>query len=96
MRHGSSDLRNLLSRIGGAGVGVSIGVIDGVPDLSSPELLDVDLSVEPVMLPQGRVEPDAHGTEICSLIVGREFGFARRATALALPIFFRKPGGGRA
>jgi cyanobactin maturation PatA/PatG family protease len=71
---------------------IVIGVVDGIPDLASPGLAGVALTIEPSMLPDdGSDEPDAHATDIASLILGRDTsspGLAPGCAGLALPIFF--------
>ncbi|PZQ19159.1 MAG: hypothetical protein DI565_01895 [Ancylobacter novellus] len=92
---GASRIRSLFAAMRGETIDALVGVVDGTPDLASPDLDGVDLALEALMLPDGAAEPDAHGTEIASLIFGRAFGLAHGARGLALPIFFRRPGDGR-
>jgi cyanobactin maturation PatA/PatG family protease len=82
-----------LGRLGPADPSVLIGIIDGVPDLSPPELGGLAIETETSMLPDESIEPDTHGTEICALVFGSEHGLAHGCAGLILPVFFT--GGGR-
>ena len=94
MGYGSAEIRRLLARADSLGFTAYVGIVDGPPDLKSPEFESAWLSVEQLMLPDGQVEADPHGTEVCGLIVGRRFGFAPDGVGLALPVFFRARGDG--
>jgi cyanobactin maturation PatA/PatG family protease len=89
MTRRSTNIRELLARLGGAERAPLIGIVDGPPDLDVAEFEGARLSVEPLMLPDAPFEPDTHGTEVCGLILGRRFGFAPDLAGLALPVFFR-------
>ena len=84
-------LNYLVDTLSPADTGISLGVVDGIPDLSLPGF--EELEVEPTMRVAGHDTPDAHGTEVCSILFYREGGLAAGATGLVLPIFFGLPGG---
>ena len=81
------DLREL-----GPGLSaVRIGVVDGTPDLAIPALARASLALEPTMRIAEPHGPDAHGTEICSLLFGDGMGLAQGCSGLILPVFFPDP-----
>jgi len=84
-------IQNALGQPGDGDAAVLIGILDGVPDLECDDFDGVALAVESSMLPGHAAEPDAHGTEVCSLILGRRFGIAAGCSGLSLPIFFSDP-----
>ena len=72
---------------------MTLGIVDGIPDLRHPVLQGASIDVLETMIPPGATEPDAHGTSICSLIFGRGdsvSGLAPGCSGLVLPLFFRK------
>ena len=72
---------------------MTLGIVDGIPDLSHPVLQGASIDVLETMIPPGATDPDAHGTSICSLIFGRGDsvqGLAPGCSGLVLPLFFRK------
>ena len=80
-----------LQQLGDPDKGVLIGIVDGLPDLECAPLQNAGVSVEQSMVPESPGAPNAHGTEICSLIFGRPpkaLGLARGCSGLSLPIFF--------
>jgi len=82
--------------IGVCDPGVTVAVIDGLPDICSAPLAGAGLSVVAEMVPEGLGDPDPHGTEICSLIFGRSeghVGLAAGCGGVALPVFFRRRDG---
>ena len=70
---------------------VRIGVVDGTPDLAIPALAGAALELEPTMRIAEAHGPDPHGTEICSLLFGRDMGLAEGCSGLVLPVFFPDP-----
>jgi cyanobactin maturation PatA/PatG family protease len=92
----SDPLRTIRAALKACGEGsssVSIGVVDGLPDLPHPALVDAKIDVLQTMVPPEMVESDPHGTSICSLIFGRGGqirGLAPGCSGLVLPLFFRK------
>ncbi len=90
----SSSVDLILNALGQAVAGdeaIRIGILDGVPDLKCDDFAGIGISVEASMLPVMPAEPDAHGTEVCSLILGKTFGIAAGCSGLVLPIFFADP-----
>ena len=84
--------------IGACDRGITIAVIDGLPDMCSAPLARANLAVVDAMVPEGLDDADPHGTEICSLIFGssaEHVGLASGCSGLALPVFFRRRDGGR-
>ena len=72
---------------------MTLGIVDGIPDLSHPVLQGASIDVLETMVPPGATDADAHGTSICSLIFGRGDsvqGLAPGCSGLVLPLFFRK------
>ena len=72
---------------------MTLGIVDGIPDLRHPDLQGASIDVLETMIPPGATEPDAHGTSVCSLIFGRGesvSGLAPDCSGLVLPLFFRK------
>jgi cyanobactin maturation PatA/PatG family protease len=96
-RDGLSGIRAALASAGGGLPAISIGVVDGLPDLCHPALRDASIDVIESMIPPGGAGPDAHGTGVCSLIFGCEpvRGLAPGCSGLILPLFFRKGGDGQ-
>jgi len=90
-----SAIASLLDPLGACDPDLRIGIVDGTPDLDLPDLADSAVSIEPTMRLATAAAPDAHGTEICSLLFGRQAGIASGATGLVLPVFFGEPGGQR-
>ena len=74
---------------------VRVAVIDGLPDLGPAALSQPRITIESSMVPDGFDHPDAHGTEVFSLIVGASGPLALDCDidALSLPIFFSDPDG---
>ena len=88
-----SAIRAALAGDGTGSPSVSIGIVDGLPDLSHPALRHASIDVLDAMIPPDSGEPDAHGTSICSLTFGRSDsvrGLAPDCSGLVLPLFFRK------
>jgi cyanobactin maturation PatA/PatG family protease len=86
-----------VSQLGECDGRITIGVIDGMPDMASRALRNANLEVHCQMVPDGLDEPDAHGTEICSLLFSVSAphrGLAEGCCGIALPVFFRSRGGG--
>lgn len=86
-------VRTALTSCGPGLPSVSIGIVDGLPDLSHPALRDASIDILEAMIPPNSGGPDAHGTSICSLIFGRGdtvHGLAPGCSGLVLPLFFRK------
>jgi cyanobactin maturation PatA/PatG family protease len=81
-------IRSELERAGPGSKDVSVAILDGVPDLDCDALRAAKIVHEAAMLPDTFEEPDVHGTEVCSLIFGREAGIAAECSGLILPIFF--------
>ncbi|MEZ5874592.1 MAG: PatA/PatG family cyanobactin maturation protease [Hyphomicrobiales bacterium] len=80
-----------LQQLGDPDTGVLIGIVDGLPDLECRALKTAGIAIEQSMVPEGSCAPNAHGTEICSLIFGappEALGLARGCSGLSLPIFF--------
>jgi cyanobactin maturation PatA/PatG family protease len=81
--------------LAGAGLGsasVTVGIVDGLPDLSHPALRGASIEILEAMVPPNSGGPDAHGTSVCSIIFGQNdalHGLAPGCRGLALPIFFR-------
>lgn len=70
---------------------VTIGIIDGLPDMSHPALRAASIEFVEEMIPPGSGSPDVHGTAICSIIFGQHNqirGIAPGCSGLVLPIFF--------
>ena len=86
-----SDILTLLDTLGPCDPALRIGVVDGTPDLAIPALGDARLDLEPTMRIAEAHGPDAHGTEICSVLFDREGGLARGCSGLILPVFFPDP-----
>jgi len=73
---------------------VTIGVVDGLPDLSHPALKTASIDFLDAMVPPNSATADAHGTGICSVIFGQGNpirGIAPGCSGLVLPIFFGNP-----
>ncbi|WP_165504326.1 PatA/PatG family cyanobactin maturation protease [Rhizobium ruizarguesonis] len=68
---------------------VVIGVVDGIPDLECADLCDAKITVESSMVPHQCFPADSHGTEVCSLIFGKNFGVASACSGIILPVFFQ-------
>lgn len=86
-----SDISTPLDTLGPCDPNLRIGVVDGTPDLAIPALADARLDLEPTMRIAEAHGPDAHGTEICSVLFDREGGLARGCSGLILPVFFPDP-----
>lgn len=87
----SSSVDLILQALAETGSGddaISIGIVDGLPDLNCGAFRDAKISIEKAMLPDSSGEPDIHGTEVCSLIFGDDCGIAPGCRGLILPIFF--------
>jgi cyanobactin maturation PatA/PatG family protease len=70
---------------------VTVGVVDGLPDLSHPALQTASIEFLETMIPSDSTGADAHGTGICSIIFGQGDqvrGIAPGCAGLVLPIFF--------
>ncbi|RMB12348.1 PatA/PatG family cyanobactin maturation protease [Eilatimonas milleporae] len=70
---------------------VMVAVVDGVPDLKAPALVDRSVTMETSLIPPACEAPDDHGTDVCGLIFDTAEALGDGATplsALALPIFF--------
>jgi cyanobactin maturation PatA/PatG family protease len=88
-----AGIRSALSSAGTGSSSITIGVVDGLPDLSHPALRNASVEILKAMVPPDSSEPDAHGTSVCSLIFGRGEsirGLAPGCSGLILPLFFRK------
>ena len=90
------QLSEIRAALAGAGTGsalVTLGIVDGLPDLGHPALRGASIEILETMVPPDCGGPDAHGTAVCSIIFGRSNavrGLAPGCRGLALPIFFRK------
>jgi cyanobactin maturation PatA/PatG family protease len=90
----SDPLGNIRSALASAFPGspdVTVGVIDGLPDMSHPVLKAASIEFLETMIPPDSNVADAHGTGICSIIFGQGNqvrGIAPGCSGLALPIFF--------
>ena len=85
-------IRAALSGVGAGSSSVTVGIVDGLPDLCHPALREASIEVLEAMVPPDSSVPDAHGTAVCSIIFGQAdcvLGFAPGCSGLALPIFFR-------
>jgi len=82
-------IREDLEPLGPASPKVRVAVADGLPDLKIEELDRAAIETECSMVPDDCWSPDAHATEIFSLIFGLEHGIATGSHGLALPVFFR-------
>ncbi|MBO0902094.1 PatA/PatG family cyanobactin maturation protease [Jiella sonneratiae] len=80
-----------LGRLGPGDPRVKIGVVDGPPDLAIAALRDAPIAVEATMRIAEAHRPDAHGTEICSLLFDAANGIAAGCSGLVLPVFFPDP-----
>src|SRR5712664_1524684 len=70
---------------------VTVGVVDGLPDMSHPALKTASIEFLETMIPPDSTGADAHGTGICSIIFGQGDqvrGIAPGCSGLVLPIFF--------
>lgn len=86
-------IRSALASAGTGSASVTLGIVDGIPDLSHPALRAASIEILHAMVPPNSGEPDAHGTGVCSIIFGQNEplrGLAPSCQGLALPIFFRK------
>src|SRR5579863_5192692 len=86
-------IRAALAEAGPGSHEITIGVVDGLPDLSHPVLRDASIDVLQSMVPPDFGAPDAHATAVCSLIFGTKDpvrGIAPGCSGLILPLFFRK------
>jgi Subtilase family len=93
-----SSVQDILHALGAIGPGhneILVGVIDGIPDLGCETLAGERISTEATMAAGLAGQSDVHGTEICSLIFGKDFGIASGCRGLVLPIFFPDAHGGR-
>ena len=92
------QLSEIRAALAGAGTGsalVTLGIVDGLPDLGHPALRGASIEILETMVPPDCGGPDAHGTAVCSIIFGRSNavrGLAPNSRGLALPLFFRKAG----
>jgi cyanobactin maturation PatA/PatG family protease len=90
------QLSGIRAALAGAGTGselVTLGIVDGLPDLGHPALRGASIEIFETMVPPDCGGPDAHGTAVCSIIFGRSNavrGLAPGCLGLSLPIFFRK------
>ncbi len=90
------QLEAIHAALAGAGTGsasITIGIVDGLPDLRHPALREASIEIMEAMVPPDSGAPDAHGTAVCSIIFGQSEaprGLAPDCLGLALPIFFRK------
>ena len=62
---------------------ISIGIVDGIPDLDCGDFRNARISIDATMQGDLSGKPDNHGTEICSLILGGEFGIGMALAAVA-------------
>src|SRR5579863_2274383 len=88
-----AGIRAVLAEAGTGSRAITIGVVDGMPDLSHPVLRDASIDVVQTMIPPDSGGPDAHATGICSVIFGTEDpvrGIAPGCSGLIFPLFFRK------
>lgn len=86
-------IRTTLAGAGTGSAAVTVGIVDGLPDLSHPTLRGASIEILQAMVPPDSGAPDAHGTAVCSIIFGQSNaipGLAPDCLGLALPIFFRK------
>lgn len=86
-------IRAALAEAGPGSHEITIGIVDGLPDLSHPVLRDASIDVLHSMIPPDSGAPDAHATGVCSLIFGTKDpvrGIAPGCSGLILPLFFRK------
>ena len=92
-RHTLATIRAALSDAGPGSADITVGVVDGLPDLNHPSLLASSIEILEHMVPPDAGTADTHGTGICSLIFGSGdpvFGLAPACKGLILPLFFRK------
>jgi len=88
-----SGIRAALANAGTGSALVTLGIVDGLPDLGHPALRGASIEILETMVPPDCGGPDAHGTAVCSIIFGRSnavCGLAPGCLGLSLPIFFRK------
>lgn len=62
------------------GSGVRVGLIDGRPDLTVPELRGADVQVTDLCQAPGSRTPSAHGTAMLGLMASPDFGMAPKAS----------------
>jgi cyanobactin maturation PatA/PatG family protease len=90
------DLIGIHAALASAGTGsasVTVGIVDGLPDLHHPVLRGASIEILEAMVPPDSGGPDAHGTGVSSIIFGQNDpvrGLVPSCHGLALPIFFRK------
>lgn len=91
-RDALEDIRAALSAAGTGSPAITIGVVDGLPDLCHPALREATIEISESMVPPDSNGPDGHGTGICSVIFGRGSvrGLAPGCSGLIFPLFFRK------
>lgn len=86
-----SGIRSALSSAGFGSPGVTVALVDGLPDLAHPSLRSASIDVMRSMIPTGLGDADVHGTQVSSLIFGNGepiVGLAPGCSGLVLPIFF--------
>jgi subtilisin family serine protease len=77
---------------------ITIGIVDGLPDLSHPALRTASIEIVETMVPPNSQGADPHASGICSLIFGNGgaiSGLAPGCSGIVLPVFLGGQSGDR-
>src|SRR5215831_12235114 len=77
---------------------ISIGIVDGLPDLAHPAFRTASIEIVESMVPADSSGSSPHATGVCSVIFGNSdaiVGLAPGCSGIVLPVFFGMQSGDR-